>query len=202
MKYMCHFRRLGRLICLARLTASHWFLLKHFVIPVRLSGFALYYMVLTQHSSDILGCKLVLWRYRGRNERHAANCWGENCREIPTHIQSSTSCNSAISCDRSTPQCPCLVPSEYTYRRATSKLCQWCLELAWLIMLQKAIWKSLKIIEPVLRMDNHTRNWRQSSKHFRNPNLCQLKPGTVSMSPAWFQQGHEVHFFPLIMNLI
>ena len=68
-------------------------------------------------------------------------------------------------------------------------------------VLQKAIWKSLKILEPVLKMDSDTKNWRQNSKNYRNPNLCQLKPGTVSMSPAWFQQGHEVRF-PSLINYL
>ena len=58
--------------------------------------------------------------------------------------------------------------------------------------LQNAIWKGLKILETVLKMDNHTKNWRENAKNYRDPNLCQLKPGTVSISPAWFQQGHEV----------
>ena len=33
--------------------------------------------------------------------------------------------------------------------------------------------------------------------HYRPADRCQLKPGTVSLSPAWFQQGHESSEFKL-----
>lgn len=58
--------------------------------------------------------------------------------------------------------------------------------------LQMQIWKSLKILEPALRMTEKTTNWRNHVMHYRPAEHCQLKPGTVSLSPAWFQQGHEV----------
>ena len=59
--------------------------------------------------------------------------------------------------------------------------------------LQRHIWKSLKILEPALRMEEKaTANWRNHVMHYRPAEHCQLKPGTVSLSPAWFQQGHEV----------
>ena len=52
-------------------------------------------------------------------------------------------------------------------------------------------------------MDSKTKNWRGNAKNFRDPTLCQLKPGTVNLSPAWFQQGHEVCFqFFIISGLI
>jgi len=33
--------------------------------------------------------------------------------------------------------------------------------------------------------------------HYWPADHCQLKPGTVSLSPAWFQQGHESSEFKL-----
>jgi len=58
--------------------------------------------------------------------------------------------------------------------------------------LQVQIWKSLKILEPALRVDEKSANWRNHVMHYRPAEHCQLKPGTVSLSPAWFQQGHKV----------
>lgn len=36
-------------------------------------------------------------------------------------------------------------------------------------------------------------NWRINPDNFKHPDDCRLlPPGTVNLSPGWFQQGHTV----------
>jgi hypothetical protein len=50
----------------------------------------------------------------------------------------------------------------------------------------------LKMLEPVLKMNpNPSPSWRTSSEYYR-PVINGLKPGSLNISPAWFEQGHEV----------
>jgi hypothetical protein len=38
--------------------------------------------------------------------------------------------------------------------------------------------------------------WRQSNTYFKAPDKCQkMPPGAVNISPAWFQQAHDVSKF-------
>jgi hypothetical protein len=49
----------------------------------------------------------------------------------------------------------------------------------------------LKMLEQALKMDpKPTNNWRTSSETYR-PIVDGLKPGSMNISPAWFEQGHE-----------
>lgn len=54
--------------------------------------------------------------------------------------------------------------------------------------------KQLKQCGPRLRGGSQegTRSWRQLSSLFRDPAMCRIQPGTVNISPAWYQQGHVV----------
>ena len=50
----------------------------------------------------------------------------------------------------------------------------------------------LKILEPVLKFSlNPSKSWRISPKYYQ-PIINGLKPGSMNISPAWFEQGHEV----------
>jgi len=57
---------------------------------------------------------------------------------------------------------------------------------------QMQIWNDMKILQKSLHMKNNCNNWRVGPTHFRVEEGW-LKPGSASMSPAWFQQAHEVH---------
>ena len=61
----------------------------------------------------------------------------------------------------------------------------------------------LKMLERALKLDlKPSSNWRTTPETYR-PVEGGLKAGTMSISPAWFEQGHEV-FSPLqvFINLI
>lgn len=49
----------------------------------------------------------------------------------------------------------------------------------------------LKMLEPALKMNQNSSSWRTSSEYYR-PVINGLKPGSMNISPAWFEQGHEV----------
>jgi hypothetical protein len=50
----------------------------------------------------------------------------------------------------------------------------------------------LEMLEPALKMNQKpSTSWRSSSEYNR-PVLNGLKPGCMNISPAWFEQGHEV----------
>jgi len=47
-------------------------------------------------------------------------------------------------------------------------------------------------IEAVLKINqNQSTNWHSGPEFYR-PVEGGLKPGTTNISPAWFEQGHEV----------
>jgi hypothetical protein len=60
----------------------------------------------------------------------------------------------------------------------------------------------LKMLEPALKMNrNSSKSWRTSSEYYR-PVLHGLKPGSMNISPAWFEQGHEVpNYFYVLFYL-
>jgi hypothetical protein len=50
----------------------------------------------------------------------------------------------------------------------------------------------LKSLEPMIKVDMGKRsNWRSGPEYFCPVNNG-LKIGTFNISPAWFEQGHEV----------
>jgi hypothetical protein len=51
----------------------------------------------------------------------------------------------------------------------------------------------LRDLESVLKVNwNRPTDWRSGPEFYR-PAEDGLKPGTINISPAWFEQGHEVH---------
>lgn len=57
---------------------------------------------------------------------------------------------------------------------------------------QQSMFSDLCHIEAMLKVNhNHPAQWRDGPK-FYQPVKGGLKPGTVNISPAWFEQGHEV----------
>ncbi|KIM43470.1 hypothetical protein M413DRAFT_9523 [Hebeloma cylindrosporum] len=61
---------------------------------------------------------------------------------------------------------------------------------------QDLMWSALKLLEPELKV-KHTDQWRTAAENYRDPRESELKPGTVSMSPAWFEQGHDTEKYAL-----
>jgi hypothetical protein len=62
----------------------------------------------------------------------------------------------------------------------------------------------LKMLEPVLKINrNQSKNWRSSSEYYR-PVIDGLEAGNMNISPAWFEQGHEVFMavLPEFISLI
>jgi len=49
----------------------------------------------------------------------------------------------------------------------------------------------LQALERMLKVDPQSANWRIGPDFYR-PVSRGLKPGTLNISPAWFEQGHEV----------
>jgi hypothetical protein len=60
----------------------------------------------------------------------------------------------------------------------------------------------LRCLEGVLKInENQPTNWRSGPAYFRTVEGG-LKPGTINISPAWFEQGHEVYSHPPILQII
>jgi hypothetical protein len=49
----------------------------------------------------------------------------------------------------------------------------------------------LEMLESGLKFNSNSKSWRDSPEYYR-PVINGLKPGTLNISPAWFEQGHEV----------
>jgi len=56
---------------------------------------------------------------------------------------------------------------------------------------QTQIWEDMKILERSFKINRSCTSWRVAPTSFRTEEGW-LKPGSVSMAPAWFQQAHEV----------
>ena len=57
---------------------------------------------------------------------------------------------------------------------------------------KKAVWNHMKLLNGVLRIDAKSTNWRIGPMYYAPCVDPSRKCGAVSMSPGWFQQGHEV----------
>lgn len=55
----------------------------------------------------------------------------------------------------------------------------------------KQVWATVPILEPDLTVKG-VKNWRSGPRFFRNATECKVTPGAITLSPAWFQQGHDV----------
>lgn len=55
------------------------------------------------------------------------------------------------------------------------------------------IWDALVHLQPVFKGGSSTGPWRASHVFFKpNAECTGSKPGIVTMSPAWFEQAHDV----------
>ena len=54
---------------------------------------------------------------------------------------------------------------------------------------QSSVFKSLTTLQSLLKVELSGKCWRTSAEYYRPAGL---KSGTLSLSPAWFEQGHEV----------
>lgn len=60
---------------------------------------------------------------------------------------------------------------------------------------RESMFADLKMLEPALKMDRKTsKSWRTSSEYYHSV-LDGLKPGSLNISLAWFEQGHEVFIY-------
>ena len=85
------------------------------------------------------------------------------------------------------------IPGGLTVPRSVSYLCSlFSLQTDGDRGRQTQVWNDMKILERSLHIKNHCNNWRVGPRHFRVEEGW-LKPGSASMSTAWFQQAHEVH---------
>jgi hypothetical protein len=58
---------------------------------------------------------------------------------------------------------------------------------------QMHIWDALEHLQPILKGGTSPTSWRKCPAFFKPDSECLLaKPGVVTMSPAWFEQGHDV----------
>ena len=55
--------------------------------------------------------------------------------------------------------------------------------------LQSSVFGSLSTLESLLKVDKSNKCWQTLAKYYW---LASLKAGTVNLSSAWFEQGHEV----------
>lgn len=58
------------------------------------------------------------------------------------------------------------------------------------------LWAAGLTLEPHLQIVRNSKNWRIGPEFFKPADQCNRRPGTVTMSPAWFQQGHDVSSLP------
>ena len=69
------------------------------------------------------------------------------------------------------------------------------------ILNKMEMWDDLRYLEDILVIRPASKNWRVSPKHYQEPKPGGLKPGTVSMAPAWFKQGHDVSHPKYFMSI-
>ena len=54
------------------------------------------------------------------------------------------------------------------------------------------MWNSLKTIEQGIKMQKNSTSWHINEEYHLKASSCRIRPGTVSVAPAWFQQAHMV----------
>jgi len=60
------------------------------------------------------------------------------------------------------------------------------------IFMQAQMWNSLKTIEQGIKIQKNSTSWRINDDYYLKASDCRIRPGTVSVAPAWFQQAHVV----------
>lgn len=78
----------------------------------------------------------------------------------------------------------------------------WILNLKW--YLQKEIWAASDLLAPMLEKSVKLDGiWRTNQEWFtpRSQNDV-LTPGCLNLSPAWFQQGHEVESDEMAISVV
>src|SRR5712664_2547371 len=78
----------------------------------------------------------------------------------------------------------------------------WILNIEW--YLQKEIWAASDLLAPSLeksiKVDS---NWRTDQEWFsQSSENVELTPGCINLSPAWFQQGHEVGSDEMVISVV
>jgi len=60
------------------------------------------------------------------------------------------------------------------------------------------MWNGLNLIEGSLVCGGNSTSWRVDRDLYYGFDWAAFRPGTVSLAPAWYQQGHEVRLFELL----
>src|ERR1700748_2745321 len=62
-------------------------------------------------------------------------------------------------------------------------------------LLQLDIWNAIVHLQPLFKGGARSGSWRTHNEFFKSSSKCLSKPGIVTMSPAWFELGHDVSVF-------
>jgi len=95
------------------------------------------------------------------------------------------------------------LPGILTERRQVSTFKMYCASESRsddFAIIKNMLWNSLKDVQSSFSIDNSSSSMRVSPMYYRKSHKG-LKPGNLSLSPAWFQQGHEVFFFQIFGNI-
>lgn len=57
---------------------------------------------------------------------------------------------------------------------------------------QEQMWQSFRLLEPILTYGKDETNWRAASRYYTFDDAGMMKAGSTALSPAWYEQGHEV----------
>jgi hypothetical protein len=58
---------------------------------------------------------------------------------------------------------------------------------------QHKLWANIGMLTKTISINPKSANWRAGPKYYRPSVSVSKKPGTVSMSPGWYEQGHQVN---------
>lgn len=63
-----------------------------------------------------------------------------------------------------------------------------------MLQLWEDVWKALLRVQPAFQgtIGGPKAPWRIHPKNFKDPGECEPLPGNINLSPAWFQQAHDV----------
>ena len=115
---------------------------------------------------------------------------GEVIRPIPTHTYPIQARDQSVNCHGSAWQYFTLVFARNSHSGSLSKGRISLIHLhERLKTLQSSVFGSLTALEGLLKVDKSKKCWRTSAEYYRP---AALKVDTVSLSPAWFEQAHEV----------
>ena len=67
------------------------------------------------------------------------------------------------------------------------------------------MWQLLFVMQKQYKIEKPSTsalNWRMDEQYYRPGSADGLRPGTLSLAPAWFEQGHTVCFSFALFQLV